>query len=181
MLEETRARRRRRKERQRKQFGSGCVAVIKDVPSRLRVTKEETEQIHVLKEPERRWTSDTRTKKSIGNRGPPVNRFARRIWVDVSTKALATFCVPENSKNGLLPSSYPPPSSSRIVLWPVCRFTFDSIAKRIFKREAFCRWMERTQSTHCSVPGRARCTYGNNIYFRSTDIRSGLSQRSFSV
>lgn len=91
MLEETRARRRRRKERQGKQLGSGCVAVIKDVPSRLRVTKEETEQIHVLKEPERRWTSDTSTKKSIGNRGPPVNRFAKRIWVDVWTKALATF------------------------------------------------------------------------------------------
>lgn len=94
MLEETRARRKRLKERRGKQFGSGCVAVIKDVPSRLRVTKEKTEQIHVLKEPERRWTSDTRTKKSIGNRGSPVNRSAKRIWVDVSTKALATFPLP---------------------------------------------------------------------------------------
>lgn len=34
-------------ERERKQSGSGCVAVIEDVPSRLRVTKVETERIRV--------------------------------------------------------------------------------------------------------------------------------------
>ena len=173
---------------------SGCAAVIERYPVAIashggggtnpRFKKERDERSRYEAEEKRRWIV--------------VLRFstvsARRIRADVSTKRLSSphlfalswwkiwkiACSPLLARRRLERGS------------AVVRFT-------LYRRSKFSseeglllpRWMdvaELAQSTHCSVRScererereRARCIYGNNIYFRPADIRP-MPRKTFSL